>query len=167
MRKIVSFLVVGLLMVGCTGPREATKTPMTLKEAMVQLSDGLNELRIRSEENNQNQPKKFGLVPSKVTAVFTVSVDSTAKGGVNLTVPTTVLTVGGNYSQEMVSKTSNTVTIDFENINLIKYKTLMESLKSGKDCITNKQGQEVIGVYDTVEYKGAVYRQNSRKRKIK
>lgn len=119
MRSLVLFAGLPILLVGCGTytPREvADPSAITLKAALVDVADSLNEMRARTQPRD-----KFGLIPDEVTVTFNIAAHGTNTGKLNVTasgVPLSPGTLGASADNTQVAESNrgNQIIVKFKNI---------------------------------------------------
>ncbi|CDX21358.1 hypothetical protein MPL3356_350075 [Mesorhizobium plurifarium] len=119
MRSAAVLACFPILIAGCGTytPREvADPSAITLKAALVDVADSLNEMRARTDSRD-----KFGLIPDEVTVTFNIAAHGTNTGKLNVTasgVPLGPATLGASAENTQVadSNRGNQIVIKLKNI---------------------------------------------------
>lgn len=115
MRNLLLSLLFVILLVGCTNIQPERSEPITLKEGMKQLAEGLNEF----QNIGKDSKKVYGLVPSEIEVTFNISAEKTDGKTANLTISPASLSgvgFGAGWTKEVSSKSGNQITIKFRNL---------------------------------------------------
>jgi len=138
MKKYPILLAFFPLLYGCATPSTAKidATPLTFEKAMQDLIAGLKVFSDTAKQTGKDE--KIGLVPSKITLDFNIGATQNSAGETKLGVsaPSIIeglgITAGGRHYDSLNTNNSNHITIEFENIELHKYKAELELQKTLK-----------------------------------